>query len=42
MLILSVISKVLKVMKGSTQNKYQDHIPCSFAYNLVCTDDKFI
>ena len=21
--------------------KYQDHIPCSFAYNVVCIDDKF-
>ena len=22
--------------------KYQDHIPCSFAYKLVCVDEKFI
>ena len=21
--------------------KYQDHIPCSFAYKLVCVDNKF-
>ena len=21
--------------------KYQGHIPCSFAYKLVCVDDKF-
>ena len=21
--------------------KYQDHIPCSFTYKLVCVDDKF-
>ena len=21
--------------------KYQDHIPCSFAYKLVCVDDRF-
>ena len=21
--------------------KYQDHVPCSFAYKLVCVDDKF-
>ena len=27
-------------MKVLTQ-KYQDHIPCSFAYKLVCVDDKF-
>ena len=31
---------MLKVMKVLTQ-KYQDHIPCSFAYKLVCVDDKF-
>ena len=27
-------------MKVLTQ-KYQDHIPCSFAYKLACVDDKF-
>ena len=27
--------------KGSYSKKYQDHIPCSFAYKLVCVDDKF-
>ena len=21
--------------------KYQDHIPCSFAYKIVCVDDKY-
>ena len=26
---------------GSYLKKYQDHIPCSFAYKLVCVDDKF-
>ena len=25
----------------SYTSKYQDHIPCSFAYKLVCVDDKF-
>ena len=24
-----------------TQKNYQDHIPCSFAYKLVCVDDEF-
>ena len=24
-----------------TQKNYQDHIPCSFAYKLVCVDDDF-
>ena len=27
--------------EGSYLKKYQDHIPCSFAYKLVCVDDKF-
>ena len=28
-------------MKVLTQKKYQDHVPCSFPYKLVCVDDKF-
>ena len=27
--------------EGSYSKKYQDHIPCSFAYKFVCVDDKF-
>ena len=27
---------------ASYTKKYQDHIPCSFAYKVVCNDDKFI
>ena len=27
--------------EGSCSKKYQDHIPCSFVYKLVCVDDKF-
>ena len=27
--------------EGSYSKKYQDHIPCSFAYNLVCVDNEF-
>ena len=27
--------------EGSYSTKYQDHIPCGFAYKLVCVDDKF-
>ena len=26
---------------GSNTEKYQDHIPCSFAYKVVCIDNKF-
>ena len=29
-------------MKVSYSKKYQDHIPCSFAYKPVCVDDKSI
>ena len=28
-------------MKFSCSKKYQDHIPCSFAYKLVCVDYRF-
>ena len=28
-------------MKVLTQKKKQDHIPCSFAYKLICVDDEF-
>ena len=28
-------------MKVLAQKKYQDHVPCSFPYKLVCVDDKF-
>ena len=27
--------------EGFYSKRYQDHIPCSFAYMLVCVDDKF-
>ena len=27
--------------EGSYSNKYQDYIPCSFAYKPFCADDKF-
>ena len=32
---------MLNVLKVITQKKYQDHIPCSFAYKVICIDDKF-
>ena len=28
-------------MKVPSQKKYQDRIPCSFAYKVVCIDDRF-
>ena len=27
--------------EGSYSKKYQDHIPCSLAYKIVCVDEKF-
>ena len=33
--------KSVKCNEGSYTEKYQDHIPCSFAYKIVCIDDRF-
>ena len=33
--------KSVESYQGSYSTKYQDHIPCSFAYKLVCVDDEF-
>ena len=33
--------KKVKCNESSYTEKYQDHIPCSFAYKIVCIDDKF-
>ena len=41
MLILSVILKSVESYEGSHSKKYQDHIPCSFAYKFICVDDEF-
>ena len=27
--------------EGFYSKKYEDHVPCSFAYKLVCVEDKF-
>ena len=27
--------------ESSYTKKYQDHVPCSFAYKVVCVDDRF-
>ena len=35
-----ILSKV-ESCAGSCWKQYQDHIPCSFAYKLVCVDDNF-
>ena len=31
----------VKSYEGSYSKKYQDNIPCIFAYKLVCVDNKF-
>ena len=33
--------KKVKCNEGSYTEKYQDHIPCSFADKIVCIDDRF-
>ena len=33
--------KSIESYEKSYSKKYQDYIPCSFAYKLVCVDDKF-
>ena len=38
---MSVILKKVKCNEGSYTEKYQDHILCSFAYKIVCIDDRF-
>ena len=32
---------MLKDMKVFTHKNYQDHVPCTFAYKVVCIDDRF-
>ena len=49
MLILNVMCKKIKSSGKSSDRgdnalytkKYRDHIPCSYAYNVVCVKDKF-
>ena len=35
------MANLLNGYEVSYSKKYQDHILCSFAYKLVCVDDKF-
>ena len=30
----------VEIYEGSYTKKYHDHVPCSFAYEIVCIDDK--
>ena len=31
----------VEVYEGSYTKKYHEHVPCSYAYKVVCIDDKF-
>ena len=33
--------KGVEIYEGSCSKKYQKHVPCSFAYKVVCIDDRF-
>ena len=33
--------KSVENYEGSYTKKYQDHVPCSFAYKIVCVNDRF-
>ena len=45
--IYADFESLLKGVQSNDKNntsyteKYQDHIPCSFPYKVVCTDDRF-
>ena len=32
---------MLNILKVLTHKKYQDQVPCSFAYKVVCVDHRF-
>ena len=38
--VLKELKRINKDSNTSFTKKYQEHIPCSFAYKVVCIDDK--
>ena len=40
-MILVLIINALHARKNIISKKCQDHVPCSFAYKVVCVDNKF-
>ena len=32
---------MLKFMRVLTRKKYHEHVPCSYAFKIVCIDDRF-
>ena len=35
-----LILKNVEIYEGSYTKKYHDHVPCSYAYKIVCIDDR--
>ena len=33
--------RAVEIYEGSYTKKYHEHVPCSFAYKVVCIDDRF-
>ena len=33
--------EIVESYEGSYTKKYQNHVPCSFAYKVVCIDKRF-
>ena len=33
--------KAIKIYEGFYSKTYQNHVPCSFAYKVICIDDRF-
>ena len=33
--------KAADIYEGFCSKKYQDHLPCSFVYKVVCIEDRF-
>ena len=34
--------KNIEIYEGPDTKKYHNHIPCTYAYNIFCIDDRFI
>ena len=31
----------VEIYEGSYTKKYHEHVPCSYAYKVICIDDRF-
>ena len=41
LMMINYIMCILKILTDLCSIKNHDHVPCSFAYKVVCIDDKF-